>query len=243
MWQALRKELHPLGIEIVTVGLEVLGTEACRPFIEAAAPEHPSLVDVDHVMASLFGVINIPNGVWINEEGVIVRPAEPASLPSRQPRGTTVPDGLPQRMTDIMTEAMKIKFDPNAYEIALRDWVKNGASSEYVLSPDEVVARSGKRDPSVAGAAAHFSLAQHLWNAGDKDAAITHFREAHRLQPENFSYKRQAWSLVPPPEAGPFARFWQGPGEGGQDEWPFESDWLSEIRAMGPENYYPTFTK
>ena len=36
MWQALRTELHPLGVEIVTVGIDAAGPEACRPFIEAA---------------------------------------------------------------------------------------------------------------------------------------------------------------------------------------------------------------
>jgi hypothetical protein len=25
----------------------------------------------------------------------------------------------------------------------------------------------------------------------------------------------------------------------GWDEWPYESDWLTEVRAMGAENYYP----
>ena len=35
MWQALREELHPQGLEIVTVGMDTAGPEACRPFIEA----------------------------------------------------------------------------------------------------------------------------------------------------------------------------------------------------------------
>ena len=48
-----------------------------RPYIEAAAPEHPSLLDPTHQMDSLFGVVNIPNVIWIDEDGVIVRPAEP----------------------------------------------------------------------------------------------------------------------------------------------------------------------
>ncbi len=73
----MREELHPLGVEIVTVGLELSGAEAARPFIEAAAPAHPSLIDTTHQMDALFGVVNIPNVVWIDENGVIVRPAEP----------------------------------------------------------------------------------------------------------------------------------------------------------------------
>jgi hypothetical protein len=67
---------------------------------------------------------------------------------------------------------------------------------------------------------------------------VRHFREAHRLLPENFSYKRQAWSLAAP-GTGAFERYWQGPVPGREEEWPYESDWLSEVRAMGAENYYP----
>ena len=45
MWQALREELHPQGLELVTVGLDTLGADGCRAFIEAAAPTHPALID------------------------------------------------------------------------------------------------------------------------------------------------------------------------------------------------------
>ena len=44
-WQALRQELHPLAVEVVTVGLEMAGADVLRPYVEAATPEHPSLVD------------------------------------------------------------------------------------------------------------------------------------------------------------------------------------------------------
>ena len=239
MWQALREELHPQGLEIVTVGMDTAGPEACRPFIEAAAPTHPSLVDVGHVMAERFGVVNIPNGLWIDEEGVVVRPAEPAFPPGRRAGSSRgLPDGTPDHMREIFEEASKIEADPDAYVLALRDWVAHGTESRYALSPEQVVDRSGRRDRSSSEAAAHFALAQHLWRAGDEAGAVGHFREAHRLQPDNFSYKRQAWSLASP-GTGPFERFWQGPVEGREDEWPYEGDWLSEVRAMGPERYYP----
>jgi len=238
VWQDLRSELHPKGLEVVTVGMDTVGAEACRPFIERADPEHPSLVDVGHLVAERFGVVNIPNGVWIDEDGVIVRPAEPAFPGGRSGGGGSVPEGLPDRMTQILTEAAKIQADGDAYVAALRDWVEKGADSAHALSPDEVVARSGPRDRSVAEAAAHFDLAQHCWRDGDEAAAVRHFREAHRLQPESISYKRQAWSLASP-GTGPFERFWQGPVEGREEEWPYESDWLSEIRERGAERYYP----
>jgi hypothetical protein len=242
VWQDLRTELHPLGVEIVTVGMDTAGPEACRPFIEAAQPEHPSLIDVGHLIAERFGVINIPNALWIDEDGIVVRPAEPASVPRTAPPANSTtgvePTAVPERMREILGEASKIQTDPQAYVTALRDWAQNGSASRYALSPDEVVARSGRRDLPVAEAAAHFALAQHLWRDGRTESAVRHFREAHRLQPENFSYKRQAWSLANP-DAGPFARFLQGPVEGKEEEWPYDSDWLSEVRAMGAENYYP----
>ena len=81
MWQAFRNDVHRQGVEIVTVGLDTAGAEACRPYIEAAVPEHPSLIDEHHRVAELFGVVNIPNAVWIDEDGMIVRPAEPAPAP------------------------------------------------------------------------------------------------------------------------------------------------------------------
>ena len=54
------------------------------PFIEKAHAEHPSLIDDAHVSDEPFGFVNVPNGVWIDEEGMIVRPAGPAH-PGRQP--------------------------------------------------------------------------------------------------------------------------------------------------------------
>ena len=55
MWQALRNELHPRGFELVAVGLDTLGDAGCRTFIEAARPEHPSLIEREHSLADLFG--------------------------------------------------------------------------------------------------------------------------------------------------------------------------------------------
>ena len=51
MWQALRNEYHPHGFELVTVGLDALGADGCRAFIDDAKPEHPSLIDRHHVLA------------------------------------------------------------------------------------------------------------------------------------------------------------------------------------------------
>lgn len=240
VWQDLSEELHPKGIEFVSVCIDTAGAEAARPFVEAAKARHPSLVDEHHLVAEQLGVVNIPNGVWIDEDGVIVRPAEPAFVQGREAnraRSSLTGGEVPEHMREIFGEASKIRIEPDKYVAALRDWVDKGKESPYALPPDEVVARSRPRPPAVAEAAAHFELATHLWQEGQRDAAVEHFRQAHRLQPDNFSYKRQAWSLATPGAGGPFERYWQGPAEG--QDWPYESDWLSEVRSFGAENYYP----
>lgn len=240
MWRELRDELHPSGFELVAVGIDTVGAEACRHFIEAAEPTHPSLIDAHHVVAERFGVINIPNSVWIDETGTIVRPAEAAPAPRRVERPAAAPGALPQRFAEIFGEAMKIRTDAEAYHAALRDWVEHGADSRFALGPDEVVARSQPRDTATARGQAHFELATHLELQGHHDAAVGHFREAHRLVPDNFSYKRQAWSLEPGAD-GPLARFWQGPSEDDPDAWPYDGDWLTDVREFGAEDYYPAF--
>lgn len=246
MWQKFRNELHDQGLEVVTVGLETSGAEACRPYIEAASPEHPSLIDQSHKTAELFGFINIPNAVWIDENGMIVRPAEAAPGPASIERegGSALANvEPPQHLMDIMGEAVKIQSSPADYEAAIRDWVANGSASEFALTPEQVIARSQPRDSDAARGQAHFELAAHLEKLGEHDAAIPHYREAHRLVPDNFSYKRQAWSLEPSGGGleGPVTRFWQGPVEGQEDAWPYEGDWLTDVREMGAENYYPTW--
>ncbi len=246
MWQAFRDQLHREGFEIVTVALETAGPEPCRPYIEAASPEHPSLIDQYHRTAELFGVVNIPNGVWIDEEGMIVRPAEPAPAPAsiERPSGSALAGfEPPPRLMEILGEASKIQSSPELYERALRDWVANGSMSRFVLSPEEVVARSQGRNRDGALGQAHFELAAHLEGLGHHDDAVAHYREAHRLMPANFSYKRQAWSLEPSGGDldGPVARFWQGPRDGQETDWPYAGDWLTDVRAMGAENYYPAW--
>jgi hypothetical protein len=218
--------------------MDTAGPEACRPFIERAAPAHPSLIDVGHLMAERFGVVNIPNGLWIDEDGMIVRPAEPAFPGPRTMPGGGDPSALPARMRETLAVAAAFETDEAAYVRAMHDWARNGAASEFALTPDEVVARSGPRDADAATAAAHFDLAQHLYRRGAAAAAVRQFREAHRLAPANISYKRQAWSLVTP-GAGPFERLWQGPVEGHEKEWPYDSDWLTEMSELGPHDYYP----
>jgi hypothetical protein len=223
VWQELREELHDDGVEIVTVALDSAGAEAARPWIEAARPRHPALIDERHLLDELFGIVNVPSGVWIDEAGGIVRPPEPAfsAYPDWE-------DGVGEDATEHQRRTVGLEqqllVEPEKYVAAVRDWARRGRGSRYALSPDEVLARSRPRSPAESQAAAHFELGTHLQRLGHGADAVAHFKEAHRLQPDNWTYKCQAWSFVSS-DLGPSAEY--------------DTDWATEVERTGAGRYYP----
>lgn len=242
VWQALREEFKDQNFELVTVGLDSLGVEGCGAFIDAANPQHPSLIDQHHVMAELFGVVNIPSSIWVDEQGMVVRPAEPAPAPAHLKKSDSnapnieMPAEIPQRVIDMMTEAAKFPRGKGEYHEALRDWVKKGAESEFAMSADRAVARSRPRNLETALGHAHFELASQLEIDGNHALAVKHFRRAHELVPDSWTFRRQAWSLEKVGD-GPISRFWQGPNPEHPEDWPYEGDWLKDVKSAGAENY------
>jgi hypothetical protein len=224
---------------VVTVCLEMTGPEIARPFVDAAAPTHPSLIDATHEMDARFGVVNIPNVVWIDEHGMIVRPAE-AGWPPRVdvPEWLRAIDGDGEPPPGL--EALGGGQDRSAYPDAIRDWVANGADSRFALTSSEVVARSQPRPIEVSRAAAEFELGIHLWHRGRRDAAIAHMNECHRLQPDNWTYKRQAWSLVGRERVeGEWGLFMQSPSPDDDEAWPFASDFSGDVAKLQRGEYFP----
>ena len=206
------------------------GAEAAAPF--AVGVDFPVVVDQAHLLGELFGVANVPSGIWVDEGGTVVRPPETA-YPARPTFAdldlddpavvARMPDSAVRRLRMVQPELARMRLQPEAYVAALRDWVAHGAASRYVLSPEEVLERSAPRPPTEAQAAAAFALGQHLHRSGQPERAVHWFRESHRLAPDNWTYRRQAWSFADPA---------QGPTE------QYDGDWLSDVRRTGAENYY-----
>jgi hypothetical protein len=159
---------------------------------------------------------------------MIVRPSEPAH-PGRNPVTdsfrTMDVSTLEPEIANVLIEARKIRTDPEAYVAMVRDWAARGAESRFALSPDEVVRRSRPRGHDAATAAAHFELGEHLHRNGDHAAAVPHWREAHRLDPDNWTYRRNAWNFEDPVRQGHTAAY--------------DSSWYEDVVKVGAENYYP----
>jgi len=164
-----------------------------------AKQEHPSLIDDKLQVAELYDTRNVPAAFWIDETGRMVRANDPVYAQRRN------------RETGEVTLNRE-------YLAAVRDWVAKGAQSTYAMD----AARLDSRLPDLAFddvlAAAFFHLGAYLALHGRPADALVNFKKAHALRPENWTYKRQAWSLgdierdygttfmeaVKDPSAGPF---------------------------------------
>jgi hypothetical protein len=230
VWQRLHTELADRGLTVVTVALDV-DPDFARPFIDKAQPTHPSLIDTAHVCDDLFGFTNVPMAAWIDEDGMIVRPAEPASVERSTLRDMEIPEDLPDRMKTMMSEVKQIPDSSEGYRAALESWVAEGAGSPYAMRADRVVEASRPRGLDEARAAACFELGQHLWRRGDEAAAVGWWKEAHRLFPQNWTYKRQAWTFSTTP-AGAAPDLIQE----AQDV--YGTSWLDSVLAAGGGSHY-----
>ena len=134
------------------------------------------LIDEKHIVSKLYNMVNVPTGVWINEQGRIARPTEVAFADDRFKPFTGM--------------------DSAPYLNALRDWAEKGDHSAYVMSEDRLREKLAAGDPSLAMAAAEFGLAEQLYKSGHAAEAIPHFKEAQRLNPSSWNYKRQAYALT-----------------------------------------------
>jgi len=141
--------------------------EAARPWIEAAKPMHPSLIDTAHVLADLYNIVNVPPTPWIDEGGRIVRPNDVAF-------GT---DTF-KHITGL--EAAK-------HLSALRAWVRGAPAA---IPEARVRALQSLPTDGDQQARAEFGLGEWLFREGRTAAAARHFERAGELAPHDFTIRR-----------------------------------------------------
>ena len=76
MSQKLYNELKDQNFMVIAVAMDSRGVDAVRGPITKAKTTYTSLVDRDHLVSDLYNMVNVPQAVWIDEAGRIVRPTE-----------------------------------------------------------------------------------------------------------------------------------------------------------------------
>ena len=181
VWQSIYEELKDQNFEIISFAEDTGGEEAAGGVFDAANVTYTAIIDVDHTISSLYNFVNVPSGVWIDEEGRIVRWNE-GTYAAQHKLGT-------------------IEFGSDLYVPALKDWLEKGAESEYVWTPEEVAAHIIPRTDDAEKAEPTFKLGVYFQQQGDEERANKYWEESQRLNPDSWNFHRQDWSFTPS-EAG-----------------------------------------
>ena len=160
-------------------------TEAARPWVEEASPDYLVLVDNRHLLSSLYNMVNVPQAVWIDEEGRIVRPTESG--------------GSIDILREFDMETMSFKPESmeragaakSTYLDAVKDWAINGSDSQYAF--DAAAARDHVEEMTSDMAEAHtlFVLGEFLLRNGGEREAAELFAKCRELHPDSWNIFRQ----------------------------------------------------
>lgn len=183
------------------------------PWIDAAKPTYPTLIDREHRLAELYGIVNVPQAVWIDEAGRIVRPAEPAGAYEGFRQMNRATREMPEEVAQRTARAKALYLD------AIRDWARQGARSAYAFTPEQARAHLPAVTEDAATAQAMFRLAQFLIRHGEQAEAERWIRDASRLHPESWCIWRQGAGVT---ELGLAA----------------QPDFWERVDALGAKRYY-----
>src|SRR5262249_49840137 len=150
----------------ITVACESRGKEAALPFLEAAKPQHPTLLDEKHLVPELYNTRNVPAAFWIDEQGRIVRANDPIYIQRR-----TFENGV---VTSAVTN--------ERYRDALREGVAKGPAATFVQAGADLEDGIGRQTRENVQALAHFRLGVYLFQQGRQPEAVEQFRQAHKLE-------------------------------------------------------------
>lgn len=164
------------NVEIISAAQDSAGEAAAGPLYDAAKATYTTLIDRTHLITTLFSLVNVPSGIWIDEQGRIVR----------------INEGTYAAIHKIGTS----EIGTDAYMPAVKDWAEKGAKSRYVWSRAEVAKHIRAITPDLALADPTFKLGVYFYEQGNNELANTYWEEAQALDPDNWNFHRQDWSFT-----------------------------------------------
>ena len=211
MWQAIYDDYQNKDFIVIAIAMDN-DIEAARPWIEEAAPTYPVMIDRYHQLADLYNMVNVPQAVWINEDGRIVRPTENAGafegFRALNFETMTVPEEV----------SATVQSSKATYVAAIRDWAEKGEDSVHVFSPNDALAHMDKPDDNIAKAHVLFRLGLYLRQISKNEEADALLKQASELHPHSWRIWRQAADTLDNGlAAGP--AFWQRVNELGESHY------------------------
>ncbi len=70
-WQQIYREHQQNNFELLSIAVDVLGEQAVRPWLDKAGATFTTLLDRESVLGARHGFKVIPNGLLLDEEGVL----------------------------------------------------------------------------------------------------------------------------------------------------------------------------
>ncbi len=177
-------ELTEQDFMIVAVAMDT-DIEAARPWVAEASPSYVTLIDQTHQLSSLYNMVNVPQAVWIDEAGRIVRPTESGGSIDILREFDMAAGGF---KPEALERAQAAK---TSYLNAVKDWAIQGDESPYAFSAAQ--AREHVAPMGDAAALAHikFQLGQYLLGQGREAEANTLFAQCRELHPDSWNIFRQ----------------------------------------------------
>lgn len=188
MWQELYQALQANNFTVVSVAFDSRDG-AAQPWVEAASPDYPTLLDPFHHVAELYNMVNVNQAVWIDEQGRIVRPTESAGVTEGFRHMDRKTGKIPVSVTETAAQTKSV------YHAALHDWVAKGADSEYAFDKQRARAQLQLPTNNIQKAHTAFVLGQYLLATGNTEEGDALVASASELHPESWAIWRQGAAL------------------------------------------------
>lgn len=188
---------------LVAVAMDAQGGQAAAPYVQAARATYPALVDADNALGTLLGFKVVPNGVFIDERGVLRKViqgdfevsspktimAVEAFLAEATAKGAVKSRKAP-RLSDLEKQAQSGDVEA---KIALGD----AYNRLQRYSKAEEAFRHALHQDS-ASVAALFGMGVALLHQGHTLEAVASWRAALKRAPENYVIRKQIWVVEHP---------------------------------------------
>jgi len=175
VWQRVYEEIDDPNFVLICVAEDTGGEAVAGPIFDAANPTYIQVIDEDHLISSAFNFVNVPSAAWIDEDGNIVR----------------IDEGTYAETHSMGEGDQAITFGTDVYSPAVKDWVSNGAESQYVQSAADVAGNIRGHTPDQHKADAAFRLGNLFRSHGHEAQAEQYWNMAQALNPDSINFIRQ----------------------------------------------------